>query len=132
MRHALGAGSVQYVACEVASRCFQPGNTAWEEWLAQMVTTGAARPWRCEGAVAFRRRHARADHYFLVNEGDGRDVVIEAGDASYASAHDVMGERDVTTEPRGAGSLVRAHVPARLGLWVRCTGRREHGEHADL
>ncbi|OPZ31242.1 MAG: Beta-galactosidase BglY [Lentisphaerae bacterium ADurb.BinA184] len=119
--HSLGAGQVVYFAHEVASRCFRPGNAAWETTLADAVL-GSFRPgWQCDGAVAFRRRHAAADHYFLINPTDtDQEATLTVADATYDQALEVVANRTLPVCRGQAGTRLQVVVPGGQGIWLRC------------
>lgn len=119
LRHALGAGDVRLFAFGLTEACFKPGNAAWEERLAAAVTDGAPPRATCVGAIAFHRRAAGVDHWFLINDNaEARTAVITATER-YGRVTEVMAERDLGSDPE-----VRVDIPAGLGCWLRCEHER--------
>jgi len=107
---------VQVFAFGVTEGCFKPGNAAYEEWLAAAVMDGAKPAWTCRGAVAFRRRAGKVDHWFLVNDGPAEsEAAPVSADAKYRRVTDVMADRDLP-----ADNSLRVRIPAGLGCWLRC------------
>jgi hypothetical protein len=64
--------------------------------------------------MVFRRTHARADHWFFINDGPARCATLRVYDRSYRAGCDaVTGERvDVT-------GTISVNLPARSGVWIR-------------
>ncbi len=115
IRQAIGAGQIRYFAYEVASRCFQAGNRAFEELLtAAALEDQPPPPWNCAGAVVFRRRHGGVDHWFVINRDAAQGAVLCVADACYGRLIDVLSDQSVDREPDGT-----IRIPAGPGCWLR-------------
>ncbi|MFW6162269.1 MAG: hypothetical protein ACODAJ_05825 [Planctomycetota bacterium] len=66
-------------------------------------------PYACDGALVYR---LAADHYFLINDGEAKEVTLDTGAYRYASAADA-----VTGEPLPLGAPIV--LDAHSGRWLR-------------
>ncbi|MDA3961368.1 MAG: beta-galactosidase trimerization domain-containing protein [Planctomycetota bacterium] len=92
--HRLGAGSAVVLGCQASLNCHRPGNTAMQHLLTE--TCGGDAPFRCDGALLYHLSAPEADHVFLVNDQDQRQVAI-ATERSYRSWTDA--ETGETIDP---------------------------------
>jgi beta-galactosidase len=110
--HKLGKGTAVILGYEAARACFRPGQEAMEELLLRHTLGSLRSPYRCEGALVYRLAHPKADHYFLLNQGDGREVKLDFNYYTYKSARDVA-----------SGEAVPVNRPIRMdahsGRWIR-------------
>lgn len=75
----------------------------------------ADRPgWTCDAPMAFRRSTPRADHYFVLNDGEARTAWLNAYDRAYASGGCVL-----EGEPIDTAWTVAIDLPPRSAVWSR-------------
>jgi beta-galactosidase len=107
----LGAGTAVVLGAEAALQCLKPGNVAMERLLVETALGSLESPYACDGAIVYRLASSTADHYFLVNDGPAREVVLDTKAYRYAARIDV-----VTAEAID-GRIV---LPANDARWIRC------------
>jgi beta-galactosidase len=110
--HRLGKGAACVIGWAASHPLYTPGQGELERELAGMVMGPHVSPYSCEGAFVYRLAAAQADHYFLINDGEAREVRLDTGDYAYASVSDpVSGE---VLQP-GAPVALEGHS----GRWLR-------------
>jgi beta-galactosidase len=111
--HLLGRGQAVVIGYAASLNLWRPGNAWLEERLVRHTLGPLASPYRCDGALAYRLAAPAADHYFLVNDGPAREVVLETRDFRYASAEEpVTGAAIDLSRPIA--------LPANGARWIRC------------
>ena len=110
----LGRGSAVLIGFDAARLCCEPGRQDVEALIARLCRGDAARDWECDAPMAFRLSAPQADHYFLLNDGAARTVIISAHDHRYAA-----GELVIEQTPIDVGGTIAVSVPAFSGVWVR-------------
>lgn len=110
----IGRGQAVLIGFDPARQCWRPGQSGLEMLLADLYRGDAPARWWSDAPLVFRRSHAKADHWFFLNDGPARQATLRVYDRQYRSGWDaVTGERlDV------AGTIV-VPLPARSGMWVR-------------
>ncbi|MFP4053907.1 MAG: beta-galactosidase trimerization domain-containing protein, partial [Phycisphaerae bacterium] len=108
----LGEGSGVILGWEASLQCRKPGNTDVEKDLVRLAMGEIAPGFSCEDALVYRRSAPSADHYFLVNDGPERSVVLRTPGYAYAAATDA-----ITGEEMQIGAPI--DLPAYSGRWVR-------------
>jgi len=114
----IGRGSATLIAFDAARSCWKPGDAAMQDLLAGHLRGETAPRWSCDVPQTVRRRHADADHYFVINDGPARSAVLRVFDGDYATVEDVLGGG--SEEFRGA---IPVEVPAYDARWLRCARR---------
>lgn len=116
IEHQVGKGTATLVAFDAARMCWNANHgTRVEGFLADLYRGPQARRYSCDIQTTYRRRHVDADHYFIVNDGPSRSVVLRAYDQQYSQVEDVIsGEIKVCT------GTIGVEVPAYGGVWLRC------------
>lgn len=110
----LGAGSAVLLGTQAGLDCWRPGNTAVQQLLVDYTLGAELRPdFTCDGCLAYRLSAPRADHYFLINDGDNRAVHLVPHNYSYTAATDA-----ITGEPIDIDQAIA--LPRRSGRWLRC------------
>lgn len=107
-------GSAVLVGCDLSRQCLKAGNAEAERLLADLVGTGRRQGWRTSAPLAWRRRCAKADHYFLINDGPRATAFIDCFDAEYRSGVDMLTGNLIPTK----GSLA-CELPAASACWLR-------------
>ena len=98
--HRLGSGSAVIIGYEAARNCFSPGNKAKEEMLRKYAMGDYQPPFGSDGAIVYRLAAPDADHYFLLNEGEQKNVNLQFDYYDYQGAEDaVSGEGISLGEP---------------------------------
>ncbi len=110
--HDLGKGTAVVLAYEATLACAAPGHDDDERRLVKALLGSHRPPYRCE-ALAYRLAAPTADHYFLMNDGNAREVSLETPAYRYAAAEDPV-----------TGEAVALPGPIRLeacsARWLRC------------
>lgn len=108
----LGDGKAVMIGYEAARSCFLPGNTALEEMLLKFTLGDKVSPFNVDGAVVYRLASPTVDHYFLMNEGDAKEVALEFDFYQYSNAYDaVSGEKLILDN--------EISLPAHGARWLR-------------
>jgi beta-galactosidase len=110
----VGKGTAVLVAFDAARMCHRPGNLAMEGLLADLVTAGWRRPWRCTAPMTFRLSAPKADHYFLINDSAARTAFLSVFDREYTSAREVIEEGDIDLS-----GTIAVELPAQSAKWLR-------------
>ncbi len=110
--HRFGKGSAVILAYDASFASFLPGNTQMEERIRQAVRDNWQAPFAADGAIVYRLAAPAADHYFVLNDGEARNVMLAFRRWNYRSLSDaVTGE----SLPLGQSFPVEAHS----GRWLR-------------
>lgn len=89
----VGKGSAVVLAFDASFACFRPGNPRGEERLRRYALGNLRLPFACAGAVVYRTAAPDADHYFFINDGEGRAVTLDTRGYRYLDVSDpVSGE----------------------------------------
>lgn len=88
--HKLGKGSAVVIGYEASMMCFRPGNAFIEEKLVRHTLGELQSPYACDGAVVYRLAAPKADHYFLINPGPARRVMLDTKEYRYSRAEDAI------------------------------------------
>lgn len=107
-------GSAVLIGCDLSRQCLQPGNIETERLLADLVGIGRREGWRSSAPLAWRRRCAKADHYFLVNDGPRAPAWIDCFDAEYTAGTDVLTGESIPLE-----GTMRCEMPSDSACWLR-------------
>lgn len=108
----VGKGTAVILGAQASLNCWRPGNDATEKLIVRHTLGRYEPPYACEGVLAYRLSAPTADHYFLVNDGPAKSVVLDTKDYCYRSAADA-----VTGQKLPLGAPIE--VEARGGRWVR-------------
>jgi len=108
----LGKGTAVILAYEAARSSFRPGNNEMEDMMLKYTLGDIQRPFHAEDAIVYRLAGPEADHYFLLNEGEQKQVDLSFDYYQYGSASDaVSGESIPLTE--------KIMLPAHGARWLR-------------
>ncbi len=92
----LGKGSAVILGWEAARSCYRPGNTAMQEMLAKTLLDGRETFYETLGQpYALRLAAPKADHYFLINEGDCAEISFTRLPGDYRCVYDVLTDEEV-------------------------------------
>ncbi|MBS1830180.1 MAG: beta-galactosidase trimerization domain-containing protein, partial [Acidobacteria bacterium] len=91
----LGKGSAVLLGWDASHAVFRPGKGVLEEKMLRWAMGSLRSPYGCsEGCVVYRTAAAGADHYYFINDGEPREVVLDTRGFRYRGASDaVSGER---------------------------------------
>lgn len=110
--HALGKGEAIILAYEASRMCTMPGQSQVEEWIVNHALGKIERPIHSE-AIVYRLAAPQADHYFLLNDREAREVTLATPAFSSRGAEDaVTGETIDLSKPFS--------LPGFSGRWIRC------------
>ena len=119
LQNRVGKGTTLVINCEASKMVFKPGNVVMEKWLI-MQTVGRLRPeFEVIGeknCKVFRRASPKADHYFIINDGENETITLQSESLRYKSATDLLDNNSVNVN----GGKVVVKVPAGSGTWIRC------------
>lgn len=96
-----GRGAGVVLAWDASFSLFRPGNETGESWLRQFTLGSLRPPYACQGAVVYRLAAPAADHYFFINDGEPKSVVLDAGKYRYRAVQD-----PVTRESLALGGAI--------------------------
>lgn len=108
----LGKGTAVILGYEAARSCFRPGNEEMEEMMLKYTLGEMQQPFHAEDAIVYRLAGPEADHYFLLNEGEEKEVDLTFDYYQYSSASDA-----VSGENLALGQKIS--LPAHGARWVR-------------
>ncbi len=109
-----GAGAAVLIGCDLSRQCLRPGHMQAERLLANLVGVGQRKHWRTSAPLAWRRRSAEADHYFLLNDGPRALALIDCFDAEYAKGVNVLTGEEIAVQ-----QTVSCEVPKDSACWLR-------------
>jgi beta-galactosidase len=118
LTHQYGAGSTLVFNFEASRAAFKPGNIAMEKILAESTLGNIRPPFFVSGdqtSMVFRRAAPRADHYFIINDGEAETIELWSKDIKYKTATDVIEGKELSL----SDNRITLPVPARSGMWVR-------------
>lgn len=108
----IGKGSAAVLGWDASHALFKPGATELEKQLLEAATGGISSPYSCAGAVAYRLAGAQADHYFVINDDEPKEVRLTFRSYQYRSVTDpVSGEKLDLAAP--------VKVEGYSGRWLR-------------
>jgi beta-galactosidase len=120
---ALGKGTAVLLGWEASRMCFRPGRGRAESLLVRYTLGKLRSPYRCEGALVYRLAAPTADHYFLVHDGEAKEVTLETGARRYEGVIDAISGEPV---PVGDDGAIPVRIKAHGGRWLRAV-RMEGG-----
>jgi len=72
MENSLGKGTTVLVSYEASKMCFKPDNIRAENMLVNYSLGSFSSPYICKEAITYRLASPKADHYFIINDGNGQ------------------------------------------------------------
>jgi beta-galactosidase len=109
----VGSGTAVILGCQASLNCCKPGNTAMERLLVRHALGKLKSPYSCHGALVYRLAAPDADHYFLINDGPPRKVVLKTGSIRYKRVIDAL-----TGDAMKPGEAIS--LEGYSGRWIRC------------
>lgn len=110
--HRLGKGSAVILAAAVSFSMKSPGNKFIQNWTIEHTMDNLESPYGCSNALVYRLASPTADHYFVMNDGEAKQVLIDTKRYKYSSAEDA-----ITGQPIAIG--LPFQVEAYSGKWIR-------------
>jgi beta-galactosidase len=107
-----GGGSAVVCAFEAGRGCFEPGRPALEEAVRDILLDGRRPGYACDDAVVYRLSAPEADHYFFMNDGPAKSVVLRTPGYGYE------GWEDPVSQETGVDPTAVA-LPAYGARWLR-------------
>ncbi|WP_194774829.1 beta-galactosidase trimerization domain-containing protein [Pararhodonellum marinum] len=107
----LGKGTSVILGYEAARSCFEPGNSEMEALLLKYTLGDIEPPFTCEGAIVYRLSGPKADHYFLLNQGEATEVDLKPHHYTYTNVQDA-----VTGQSISQNSI---YLEAHSARWLR-------------
>jgi beta-galactosidase len=108
----LGEGTAVILGYEAARACFQPGNEEMEAMMLQYTLGEMQKPFHSDKAIVYRLASPEADHYFLLNEGEEKEIDLTFDYYRYSSASDAVSGDNL---PIGQ----KISLPAHGARWLR-------------
>lgn len=108
----LGRGTAVILATDASFSMQSPGNQFMQDWTLRYTMGGWESPYRCSNAIVYRLASPIADHYFIMNDGEAKQVLLDTKRYKYKSMEDA-----VTGENLVLGSSF--NVDAYSGRWIR-------------
>jgi len=107
-----GKGTAVLLGYEASMMCFKPGNEKAEQMLVDYTLGDYESPYACTDAIVYRIAAPGADHYFLINDGEARSVILDTKKYRYKSLSDPV-----------TGEVLKIGAPVPLeaygGRWLR-------------
>jgi beta-galactosidase len=110
--NACGDGAAVLLGCDATFQLFAPGNARGERWLLRHVLGPHTPPYACDGAIVYRLAAPEADHYFLINDDEAKEVALDTRGHRYRAVSDPVSE-----EPLELGAPIA--LEAYSARWVR-------------
>lgn len=87
------------------------GNQAMERWVMSIILQNIQEPFECKNAIVYRLAGDKADHYFILNDGDEKFVSLKFNRYKYGSAMDAVTNENINPS--------KFKVEANGGRWIR-------------
>ncbi len=84
-----GKGTTVVIGLDVSHQCFAPENTAAESILTKNVMGKLESPYSCKNALVYRLSSPKSDHYYFINDGEAKTVLLKTK-FSYKNAIDAI------------------------------------------
>ena len=110
--HQYGKGKAVLVGYEAARNCFTRGNDEMEKMMLQYALGDYETPFQSEGAIVYRLASPQADHYFLLNEGEEKEVDLTFDYYKYTGASDAVSGENLDVNGK-------IKLPAHGARWLR-------------
>ena len=88
VEHLLGKGSTIALAWDASYELFKPGHPELEAELIKTAFGKIISPYACDGALVYRLAATNADHYFIINDDESKQVRLDTKHQVYKSATD--------------------------------------------
>ncbi len=110
--HQLGKGTAVILGYEAGRACFEPGHAKEEQLLRNYTLGNIKPPFASEDAIVYRLASPKADHYFLLNEGEAKEVELTFNFYQYLNAKDAVSGESIPLD-----KLIP--LPAHGARWLR-------------
>ncbi len=110
--HQYGKGKAVLIGYEAARNCFTRGNDAMENMMLQYALGDHKAPFESKDAIVYRLASPKADHYFLLNEGEAKEVDLTFDYYEYQGASDAVSGEELDLNGK-------IKLPAHGARWLR-------------
>jgi|GEM_PF-291149 len=121
-RNSYKKGEAILLNFEASREAYKPGNTKMEDILTYYSLGDIRPPFEVAGSkntFVMRRAAPKADHYFIVNDGETETVNIHSDVIRYENIRNVYTDEVISVAKKGFDIT----VPARSGVWIRAEKR---------
>lgn len=91
----LGKGEACVVGFQLALSCFKAGSWDNEKILIKYVLDGRRPDYACKDAIVYKLASPTADHFFIINKGERRKVILEVSPDKYSKMFDVISGEEI-------------------------------------
>lgn len=108
----LGKGTAVILATDASFSMQMPGNNFVQNWAIKHTMGGLESPYSCSNAIVYRLAAPDADHYFIMNDGETKQVLLDTKMYKYTSVEDVLSGEKLAID-------TSFEVEAYSGKWLR-------------
>jgi beta-galactosidase len=90
-----GKGTAVFIGLDLSHQCFRPGFKLAQEMLIEHTLGSYSSPYHCEDAIVYRLSNVDSDFYFLINDGEAKNVALQT-DYSYKKIIDAITGEEVS------------------------------------
>lgn len=108
----LGKGSALILSPDASFSMKSSGNGFMEKWVVKYIMEGLAAPYSCSNAIVYRLAGPKADHYFIINDGEPSETALTFQRYNYRAFTDA-----VTGESIDPAAI---KLEGYSGRWIRC------------
>lgn len=112
VRRGRGVGTL--IGFDAARMCWQPGCDHVESLIARLVRGNQPPTWTCEASLAFRLMTPQTEHFFLINDGPARTIMLYVYDRQYTKGKDV-----ISGQPISVDGTICLELQAGSAVWAR-------------
>ena len=109
--NSLGKGTAVILGAEASLNCHTQAMRRWKVIIRDLCVNGTPLPYACEGALAYRLVAPGASHYFLINDGPAKEVVLRINEGQGTCIDAITGEEIDLIAPSPSNE--------RCGRWLR-------------
>lgn len=107
-----GKGVAILLSPDVSYSMKSPGNCFIEKWVIHYIMEGFTAPYACKNAIVYRLASPKADHYFIINDGESKTISLTFKKYKYRNFSDALSGE--TVNPR------KIELEGYSGRWIRC------------
>ncbi|MDR2913973.1 MAG: beta-galactosidase trimerization domain-containing protein [Tannerella sp.] len=110
--HKSGKGTAVLLGTDASFSMKRQGNQDMQDWTIRHTMGGIQSPYACDNAIVYRLAAPQADHYFILNDEEKKEVKINTKAYSYTSAADAVTDEVIDLNKP-------FEVEAYSGRWLR-------------
>lgn len=110
--NSLGKGKAVILGAQASLNCLLPGNEKMEDLIRRTTLNDAPLPYNCDGALVYRLASPQADHYFLINDAEAKNVKLKFNEYKYKKISDALSSTTINLDSG-------IDLPAYSGRWLR-------------